>query len=151
MNTETLQPKLALSLLFLRLGVGIVFVIWTLDKFVRPDHTAGVYEHFYMIPWLTQNGSYVLGVVQGLLVLAFLSGFMKTYSYFAVFALHAVSTLTPMANYFSPWEGANILFFAAWPMLAAAWALWLLRDYDTLFNIDAAKARSAAQGQDSQG
>jgi hypothetical protein len=40
-----------------------------------------------------------------------------------------------MANYFSPWEGANLLFFAAWPMLAAAWALWWLRDYDTLFTV----------------
>ena len=123
MNTENLQPKLALALLLLRLGVGIVFVIWTADKFVNPDHTVKVYEHFYMISWLTQNGSYIVGVLQGLLVLAFLAGFMKTWSYGAVFLLHAVSTLMPMANYFSPWQGANILFFAAWPMLAAelAW------------------------------
>ncbi len=142
MNTENLQPKLAQALLLLRLGVGIVFVIWTADKFVRPDHAAGVFEHFYMIPWLTQNSAYIVGVLQGLLVLAFLAGFMKTWSYGAVFLLHAVSTLTPMANYFSPWEGANILFFAAWPMLAAAWALWLLRDYDTLFSLDAARAAS---------
>jgi hypothetical protein len=144
MTSDTLQSKLALPLLFMRLGVGIVFVIWTLDKFVNPDHTVRVYEHFYMIPWLTENGSYIVGVAQALLVLAFLSGFMKTWSYLAVFALHAVSTLTPLPNYFSPWEGANILFFAAWPMLAAAWALWVLRDYDTLFNVDAARAASAS-------
>ncbi|MEP5763363.1 MAG: MauE/DoxX family redox-associated membrane protein [Halieaceae bacterium] len=140
MSNDSLQSKLAPVLLLLRLGVGIVFVIWTADKFVNPDHTVRVYEHFYMIPWLTQNTSYLVGLAQGLLVLAFLSGFMKTWSYGLVFLLHAVSTLTPMANYFSPWEGANILFFAAWPMLAAAWALWALRDYDTLFSVDAARA-----------
>jgi hypothetical protein len=137
MDNNNLEARLAPALLAMRLGVGVVFVIWTLDKFVNPDHTVRVYEHFYMIPFLTENGSYIVGVVQGLLVAAFLAGFLKKWTYCAVFLLHAVSTLTPMANYFSPWEGANILFFAAWPMLAAAWALWWLRDYDTMFSLDA--------------
>lgn len=140
MNADNLQGKLALSLLFMRLGIGLVFAIWTLDKFVNPDHAIRVFEHFYMIPWLTQNSAYLVGALQALLVLAFLSGFLKTWSYGLIFLMHSVSTLTPMMNYFNPWEGANLLFFAAWPMLAAAWALWSLREYDTLFCVDAAKA-----------
>ena len=142
MNDSVLAARLAPALLTLRLGVGLVFAIWTLDKFVNPDHAIRVFQHFYMIPFLTENGSYVLGTVQGLLVLAFVSGFLRTWSYGLVFLLHAGSTLTPMANYFSPWEGANLLFFAAWPMLAAAFTLWWLRDYDVLLNLDA--RRSAA-------
>ena len=142
-TTPSLESRLALALLLLRFGVGIVFVIWTADKFVAPDHTVRVYEHFYMIPWLTENLAYIVGIMQGLLVLCFLLGFLKTWSYGLVFLLHAVSTLSPLANYFSPWEGANLLFFAAWPMLAACWALWSLRDYDTLFSLDARRAATS--------
>ena len=143
-TTRSLESRLALALLLLRFGVGIVFVIWTADKFVAPDHTVRVYEHFYMIPWLTENLAYIVGIMQGLLVLCFLLGFLKTWSYGLVFLLHAVSTLSPLAKYFSPWEGANLLFFAAWPMLAACWALWSLRDYDTLFSLDARRAVAGA-------
>ena len=140
MSESVLAARLAPALLFMRLGVGLVFVVWTLDKFVNPDHTIRVFQHFYMIPFLTENGSYIVGLLQGLLVVSFLCGFKRTWSYGLVFLLHAVSTLTPMVNYFSPWEGANILFFAAWPMLAAAWALWWLRDYDTMFALDSRHA-----------
>ena len=79
----------------------------------------------------------MVAIFYTLVVGAFLAGYLKTWSYGAVFLLHAVSTLTPMANYLNPWEKVNLLFFAAWPMLAAAWALWQLRDYDTLFSLDA--------------
>ncbi len=142
MTATSLEARLAPALLALRLGVGLVFFMWTLDKFVNPDHAIRVFQHFYMIPFLTENGSYVVGAVQALLVGSFIAGFLRTWSYGLVFLLHAGSTLTPMANYFSPWEGANLLFFAAWPMLAAAFTLWWLRDYDVLLNLDA--RRSAA-------
>ena len=140
MSNPTLETRLAACLLLIRLGVGLVFAIWTLDKFVNPDHAVRVFSHFYMIPFLTENGAYIVGALQAALVAAFITGFLKTWSYGLIFAMHAVSTLTPMANYFNPWEGANLLFFAAWPMLAGAWTLWWLRDHDTLFNIDARRA-----------
>jgi hypothetical protein len=31
--------------------------------------------------------------------------------------------------------GPNILFFAAWPMLGACFALYYLRDHDTLWSL----------------
>ncbi len=137
MNNNSLETRLATCLLLIRLGIGLVFFMWTLDKFVNPDHAVRVFSHFYMIPFLTENGAYIVGALQALVVGAFLAGYLKTWSYGAVFLLHAVSTLTPMANYLNPWEKVNLLFFAAWPMLAAAWTLWQLRDYDTLFSLDA--------------
>jgi hypothetical protein len=53
MNESALAARLAPALLLMRLGVGLVFAIWTLDKFVNPDHTVRVFSHFYMIPFLT--------------------------------------------------------------------------------------------------
>jgi putative oxidoreductase len=45
-----------------------------------------------------------------------------------------VSTLASFGKYVAPFEPHNLLFFAAWPMLAACIALYLLRDSDTLLS-----------------
>jgi hypothetical protein len=42
---------------------------------------------------------------------------------------HAISTLASYRQYLAPFD--NLLFFAAWPMLAACFTLYLLRDLDT--------------------
>lgn len=83
--------RIQVSLLALRLTVFLVMLMWTLDKFVNPEHAG------------------------------------------AVLILHAVSTFSSFAQYLSPWQ--NLLFFAAWPMLAACLALYLLREHDTLATI----------------
>lgn len=42
-----------------------------------------------------------------------------------VLLLHGISTLSSYRQYLDPFN--NLLFFAAWPMLAACFALYLLR------------------------
>ena len=39
-------------------------------------------------------------------------------------------------QYLAPFEGPNLLFYAAWPMLAACFALYRLRDLDTLWAVE---------------
>ena len=129
------HPNLPLALFLLRLGVFIVFLMWTLDKFLNPEHTASVFEQFYFTPGLSSGFSYVLGLLQALVVIAFLVGYRKRLSYGLVFLMHFVSTVSSYQRYFDPWTAPNLLFFAAWPMLAAIAALYLLRDQDTLFTL----------------
>ena len=38
------EKRLRISLLLLRLGVFVVMFVWTLDKFVAPDHAARVFD-----------------------------------------------------------------------------------------------------------
>ncbi len=45
--------------------------------------------------------------------------------------LHGLSTLAGFRQYLAPFQGPNLLFFAAWPALAGCIALYLLRDLDT--------------------
>ncbi|MDO6462193.1 hypothetical protein Q4485_15895 [Granulosicoccaceae sp. 1_MG-2023] len=124
-------PKhLPLALLLLRVGIFIVFIVWTLDKLINPGHAAKVFENFFGMPGLGAGVFYVIGSVQLVLVLAFVAGLLKTWTYGIILALHAVSTLASFGKYLQPFD--NMLFFAAWPMLAACAALFLLRDYDTL-------------------
>lgn len=129
MNAE---KKLPLALFLLRLGVFVVMFIWTVDKFVRPGHAASVYENFYYISGLGNTLFYIIGLIEMIILAGFLLGFRKRLTYGAVLALHAISTLSSFKQYLSPFSGPNLLFYAAWPMLAACFALYYLRDEDTM-------------------
>lgn len=128
------DKNLKLSLLLLRLGVFLVMFIWTFEKFVNPGHGIKIFEHFYFISGLGANIMYVIGALEMLLILAFVAGYKKKITYGAVALLHAVSTFSSFKQYLNPFDG-NMLFFAAWPMLAACIALFLLRDSDTKWTI----------------
>lgn len=130
MSATEVNRKLPQALLGLRLGVFVVMLMWTLDKFVQPEHTAGVFENFYGLAGLGSTVFLILGVLQMVLILAFVLGIAKRLSYGLVFLFHGISTLSSYAQYMEPFQ--NLLFFAAWPMLAACFALYLLRDADTL-------------------
>lgn len=135
MNTTTDMPDalripLTRSLLALRLGVFLVMLMWTLDKFVNPAHASRIFSNFYGVDWLSQNSSGIIGGLEMLLILAFVTGLWRRWTYGAVLLLHAFSTFVSYKQYMAPFD--NLLFFAAWPMLAACLALYWLRDWDTL-------------------
>ena len=129
----TPNSRLPLALLLLRLSVFLVMLVWTLDKFINPQHAAAVYEKFYFLAGLGKAVMFTVGGLELALLVAFLLGVRKGFSYAAVLVLHGISTLSSYQQYLSPYEGANILFFAAWPMLAACAALYLLREQDVLW------------------
>jgi uncharacterized membrane protein YkgB len=130
------DQKIRLSLLMLRIGVFIVMFIWTIDKFVRPEHAAAVFKHFYFIGGLSHTMSFIIGALEMLIILAFLFGYKKRFTYGFVLIIHGISTLSSFKQYLTPFTDPNLLFFAAWPMLAACIALYLLRDQDTLLSIE---------------
>ena len=126
------KSRLECALFSLRLGVFIVMFMWTMDKFVNPAHSAKVFEIFYGVSSST-TAVYILGAVQLILVLAFLGGIKKRFTYGLIFILHGASTLSAYNQYMDGFN--NLLFFAAWPMWAACFALYLLRDEDVKLTI----------------
>lgn len=134
---HNIEQRLPIALFALRLGVFIVMLMWTLDKSVQPEHSAGVFANFYGLSGLGPSIFMILGIAQLVLVLAFVAGAFRRLTYGLVFLLHAVSTFSSWAQYLDAFN--NLLFFAAWPMLAACFTLYLLRDGDTLLSIDAAQ------------
>lgn len=143
--TTVSVPKdaLAWSLFGLRLGIFVVLAMWTLNKFVNPAGTAAVFQGFYGISGLSEIASFAIGASQGAVVIAFLIGFQKRWATAIVFVMHLVSTLSSAARYLEPWSSPNLLFFAAWPMLTAIIALYVLRDYDTRFSLGAPDPKGA--------
>lgn len=130
------EKTLKFLLFVLRLSVFLVMFMWTLDKFIRPAHASAVWQRFYFSPAFGWPVSWLIGLVQLAVVLAFLVGFEKKISYGAILVLHGISTVSCLGQYLSPYTGINLLFFAAWPMLAVCYVLYVLREYDTLLTLN---------------
>lgn len=126
---QALEQRLSWALLALRIGVFIVMLMWTLDKFVAPDHAAAVFSNFYGLSGFGNAAFYLIGALELVIIVGFVLGIAKRWTYGIVFVLHAISTLSSFSMYLG---FDNLLFFAAWPMLAACLALYLLRDQDRL-------------------
>lgn len=137
--------RVPLVLLLMRLSVALVMFVWVADKFFKPDHTKAVFESFYGIGGLGTPLVYGLGVIQFLIVLGFTAGFKKTWTYGAVLLMHGASTLISFPRYLDPLATPNILFFAGWPMLAACFGLFYLRDLDMLWVVDHSESRKPKQ------
>ena len=124
--------ELPVALFILRLGLGAFLLLFGIDKLVAPATTVEVFAQFYGL--IASHGMvYATGVLEILLGLAFLAGLWKTLSYGLGLLLHAVSTLATYHELLSPF-GANHMFLAALPVLAAFIALFLLRRHDTLWS-----------------
>ena len=130
-----MRRRLELSLFLLRLGIFVVMIAWTVDKFVRVDHAKLVFEKFYFLKNFGSTTLYAFAMIELLLLLAFFAGIQRRITYGLVFLLHAISTVSSFRQYLNPFDGSNLLFFAAWPMLAACFALYLLRDSDRMFSL----------------
>lgn len=131
--SDTVKNRLPLALLALRIGIFIVMFVWTLDKFVNPAHGMKVFEYFYGVGGLSEIIIYGVGIAQLVLVIAFVAGLAKRFTYGLIFLMHGGSTLASFPLYIDAFN--NLLFFAAWPMWAACFALYLLRDADTLLSV----------------
>ncbi len=125
--------RLQWSLFLLRAGVFIVMLMWTLDKLIQPEHSSKVFESFYGLGNWTEISFLIIGVAELLLILAFVTGMWKRFTYGAVLLLHGISTLSSFPQYLDAFN--HLLFFAAWPMLAACITLYLLRDEDSFLVI----------------
>ncbi len=143
--TMTSDRRIPVALFLLRLSIYIVMFMWTLDKFVRPDHATSVFAKYYSVGGLSHSLALAIGVLEIALLAGFILGIAKRWTYGMVLVLHGISTLSAFKHYIAPFEGPNLLFFAAWPMMAACVSLYLLRDYDTLGVIRWAGRKSAGE------
>ena len=145
MTTQTLETKIRIPLLILRVTLSLFLLLWAIDKFIAPEHTAAVFSHFYFMDGLSTTVAYVLGGLQTALCLALIAGFMRNITYLLAFLIHSVSTLATYKHIFMPYmfEGWMMLFWTGVPVLAAFWLLYQVREWDTL-SIDGKKPEVAS-------
>lgn len=134
------QNRLALSLLVMRLSIFLVLLMWTLDKFLHPEHALHVFEQFYGLSEFSGALMMSLAIVESLVILLFVSGLFKGLTYLAVLIFHTISVLSSYPAYFTPFNSPHLLFFAAIPMWAACLSLYLMRDSDEWLILSKKKA-----------
>ncbi|MFN3232095.1 MAG: hypothetical protein ACE363_08030 [Alphaproteobacteria bacterium] len=134
MRSSSLETKIAVPLLILRVTLGLFLLLWAVDKFIAPEHATAIFGHFYFIEDLPHFGAYVLGGLQTLLCIALIAGYKRAITYLIAFLVHGVSTVSTAKHIFLPWgfEGWNMLFMTGVPVLAAFWLLYAVREWDVL-------------------
>ena len=128
------QKQLEIGLALIRLSTGIFFLVWSIEKLIYPEITQKVFSRFYAMD-ISPAISYGVGILQTIVVLAFMAGLFKTWTYGLILGMHAVSTLSTYKELLNPYQPPNHLFWAAVPLLAALIALFLIREEDNLFTL----------------
>lgn len=138
-DSAKIRQRVSLVLLLSRIGIFLMMVVWAIDKFVRPEHGAAVFSSFYGFDSIGLAIVYAIGIVQLTLFGCFLVGYRQQITYGLVLLLHGVSTAVSFPVYLKTYAGGpescNILFWAAFPVLAACFGLYYLRDLDTKWTI----------------
>lgn len=132
------NTRLLRGLFLLRFGLGIFLLMWALDKLIAPEIALKVFSHFYFTN-VSPSMIMLIGAVQLVLSLLIIFGFYKTLTYGLGLVVHTVSTCATYKELLSPF-GENHLFIAAVPILFAFIALFLLRDFDTLWTLGKKKS-----------
>ncbi len=122
---------LEISLFLIRISVAAFFLVWAIGKITVPGITQSIAESYYSSS-VTGPFSVAMGILQLLIVLAFLMGLFKTWTYGLLLGMHAVSVLVSLKALVNPYTAPNFLFWAAIPTLAALLTLFLLRERDQL-------------------
>lgn len=124
------------TLLLLRVSIGLLILLWGVDKVVNVEHGLGVSDRFYLGAFSNALLLSVWGVFQtavgGLAVI----GLFRRFAYPLVIAMNAVSMLGVWRSIVDPWgwvlEGTNVLFFPSLAIFAGSLLLWAFMDQDTL-------------------
>lgn len=129
-ETKFLKPALFITRLF----IFLFLLPWQILRFTNHESAAGIAKGFYKFS-MSPTVGLIIGVFMMALLIAFLVGFKKTWTYGLVLALHAIGTITTLGKLLPPYEGYDRLFVAAVPVVGAMLLLWVLRKEDTLLSL----------------
>lgn len=120
------------SLAVLRIGLFLFMMVWALEKIVRPETFKSIFGSFYGFD-AGYAVIYLIGAVQIAVLLLFVAGKFKTYTYGLVMAMNVVTLLVSYRQVLNPYEGGtNHLFAASIVVAAASIAIFLARSDDNL-------------------
>jgi uncharacterized membrane protein YphA (DoxX/SURF4 family) len=124
------------SLLLLRVSLGLLMLIWGVDKLVNVKHGLAVSERFYLGAFTSAALLQAFGVAQMALGLLIVLGVARRVAYPALLAITAATLLGVWRSVVDPWgwwlEGANVLFYPSLIIFGASLVLWAFRDEDRL-------------------
>ena len=131
------QRKIEIALLILRVSIGSFMLVWASLKFYRPGWMVNVFRNTYGQEWATQDLSFLVGSLQMLLVIAFIIGFARTFSYALMTLMHATGVIGSIPSLINFTKFPNNLLWTSVVTLGALVALFILRNHDNLLSVSA--------------
>ena len=128
------------ALFSLRLSLFILMIAWaSLKVFIPASYggsvdSPGIFGNFYGAD-VGHAIVIILGIIQIILLLAFVAGLFKTITYGSVLLMNAVTLAVSLPLILNPLEKPNLLFLASVPILGASIALFLMRKEDTFLTM----------------
>jgi len=124
------------SLLFLRISLGVLMLLWGVDKLINVEHSQAVAENFYFGIGSGAAVLAVFGVLEILLGVLVIVGLMRQYAYPALILVSGLTAVGVWKSILDPWgwfiEGTNVLFYPSLIILAASVVLWVFVGDDKL-------------------
>jgi uncharacterized membrane protein YphA (DoxX/SURF4 family) len=126
----------ALTLLFFRISLGWLLVIWGVDKIFNAEHGLAVANKFYFGFLASETLLPFAGILQVLLGLAVVVGIFRRWVYPVQVLFNAASLLAVFGSVIDPWgwfiEGTNALFYPSLIIFAGSLLLIAHRNEDSL-------------------
>ncbi len=127
----------AASLLILRVSLGLLILIWGVNKIINTGHAAAVSKGFYLDLFSQPVVLQAFGVLQSIVAIAIIVGFMRRFTYPVLIALAGITLIAVWRSIIDPLglifaEGTNVLFFPSFTVFAGSLVLLAFKEEDTL-------------------
>ncbi len=131
----TNEKRLEIGLLVMRLSIGIFCLASIIQKLLVVQVPEDIFTGFYSSK-IAVIFSYPLLLIGVALIVVFLGGLYKTFSYGILLGIQLVSLASMHDEILNFSQPTYILFWASIPLTAALITLFLLRDYDDLWTLN---------------
>lgn len=116
-----------IALLFLRVSIGLLVLLWGIDKLVDPQHAVRVSDTFYRGLLSLPSLLPLLGIGQIVVALLAMAGLFRRFVDPVILVINLGSLLGVWRSIVDPWgwvlEGTNVLFFPSLIVLAGCLVL----------------------------
>lgn len=135
-RTLSPRPMRKNSLLLLRISLGWLMVVWGVDKLNDVEHAARVSESFYAGVMTGPGALQAFGVVQTLIGVLIVMGFLRRFTYPFLLVITGVTLLAVWKSILDPWgfvlQGGNLVFYSSAVIFAGALVLYAFLADDTV-------------------
>jgi putative oxidoreductase len=126
----------AWALLFFRVSMGWLMVIWGINKIINTGHSIAVSDNYYSGLLSLKALLPIAGVLQALLGALIVIGLARRWAYPIQLLLNGASLFVVLPSVIDPWgrliEDTNIFFYPSLIIFAGAVLLMAFRDQDVL-------------------
>ena len=124
------------ALLFLRISLGGLMVLWGIDKLINVSHGVTVAEKFYGGLSVSTTVMQAFGVVQVLLGALIIVGLLRRVTYPMLLLVTATTLLAVWKSIIDPFklvmQGGNLIFYPSLIIFAGALVLLAFREQDDI-------------------